>query len=88
VIKVIIEVDGYFHQVLLTGKKVFQKGIKTKINIMDTLLTLEGEALNQALKTILNRVTYKRIIPEDILKLSTRNPARKFYPFEIEIEYI
>ena len=55
---------------------------------MDTLPSLEGEALNQALKTIIKCVTYTRIIPEDIMKLSTRNPARKFYPFEIEIEYV
>ncbi len=65
-----------------------QAVLKDKIAIIDTLPSLEAEALNQALKTIIKRVTYTRIIPGDILKLSTRNPVRKFYPFEIEIEYI
>ncbi|MEH7276170.1 recombinase family protein, partial [Neobacillus vireti] len=58
-----------------------QAVLKGKIAIIDTLPSLEAEALNYALKTIIKCVTYTRIIPEDILKLSTRNPARKFYPF-------
>ena len=62
--------------------------LKAKLAVMDTLPFLEGEALNQVLKTIIKCVTYTRIIPEDIMKLSTRNPTRKFYPFEIEIEYV
>lgn len=65
-----------------------QAVLKAKIAVIDTLSSLEAEVLNQALKTIIKGVTYTRIIPEDILKLSTRNPARKFYPFKIEIEYI
>ncbi|MEH7176536.1 recombinase family protein [Neobacillus vireti] len=62
--------------------------LNAKIAIIDALPSLEGEALNQALKTIIKSVTYTRVIPDDILRLSTRNPARKFYPFEIEIEYV
>jgi site-specific DNA recombinase len=64
-----------------------QEVLKKKIAIIETLYSLEPEALNQALKTIIKRVTYTRIIPEEILKLSTRNSNRKFYPFNVEIEY-
>lgn len=64
-----------------------QEVIKKKIGIIETLYSLDAEALNQALKTIIKRVSYTRIIPDEIVKLSTRNPTRKFYPFEIEIEY-
>jgi DNA invertase Pin-like site-specific DNA recombinase len=57
------------------------------INTIDQLPKLNPEEVNQNLKTFISRIHYKREIPEDILKLSTRNEKRKYYPFEIEVEY-
>jgi site-specific DNA recombinase len=47
----------------------------------------DAEELNATLKTIIKKVHYKRVIPEELLKKSTRNPERKNYPFQLEIEY-
>jgi hypothetical protein len=57
------------------------------INTIDKLPKLNPEEVNQSLKTFISRIHYKREIPEDILKLSTRNEKRKYYPFEIEVDY-
>lgn len=61
------------------------KGIIDKI---ESLPSLSPEEQNEALKTFVRCVYYKRRMPEEIKQLSTRNPKRRFYPFEIEIEYI
>jgi DNA invertase Pin-like site-specific DNA recombinase len=70
--------------------QIFEMEAKVKgtIRIIDSLPSLNKESANQALKTFVKRIIYKRVIPKDILKLSTRNPVRKLYPFEIEIEYL
>jgi uncharacterized Zn finger protein (UPF0148 family) len=54
---------------------------------IDKLPTLNPEQVNQTLKTFIKRVYYKRVIPEDLLKLSTQNKLRKNYPFTIHTEY-
>lgn len=43
---------------------------------------------NEQLKTFIKKIRYTRDMPEDIKSLSTRNPLRRNFPFEIEIEYI
>jgi uncharacterized Zn finger protein (UPF0148 family) len=64
---------------------------KDKINeileIIDKLPTLNKEQVNQSLKTFIKKIHYKRVIPEDLLKLSTQNKQRKLYPFELQMEY-
>jgi DNA invertase Pin-like site-specific DNA recombinase len=62
--------------------------VKAIIEKIDQLPNLEPEEQNEALKTFIRRIYYKREMPAEIKKLSTRNHARKFFPFEIEIEYI
>lgn len=62
--------------------------VKNIIDKMEQLPNLEPEEQNEALKTFIRRIYYKRHMPDEIKKLSTRNHARKFFPFEIEIEYI
>jgi hypothetical protein len=49
---------------------------------------LPPEKVNQNIKTFINKVIYTRTIPEDILKLSTQNEKRRYYPFETEVDYI
>jgi site-specific DNA recombinase len=73
----------------LEAPKVEDKKEKIQgiIDVIDSLPTLDTKSLNEALKSFIKQIRYTRAIPEDILKLSTRNPARKLYPFEIEIEY-
>jgi site-specific DNA recombinase len=57
------------------------------ISTIDKLPKLKPEEVNHALKTFIIRINYKREIPDNILKLSTRNEKRKYYPFEIEVDY-
>jgi site-specific DNA recombinase len=88
IIQLKIEKESILNEINKPKIEDVQTVLKTKIAMMDTLSTLEAEELNRALKTIIKCVKYTRVIPVDILKLSTRNPARKLYPFEIEIEYL
>ena len=62
--------------------------VKKIIETMDRLEEMTPEQQNAALKTFIKKIHYTRTIPEDIKKLSTRNPLRKLAPFTIEIEYI
>lgn len=57
------------------------------IELIDNLPNLNPEQVNESLKIFINKIHYKRIIPEDLLKLSTRNQQRQSYPFEIVMEY-
>jgi DNA invertase Pin-like site-specific DNA recombinase len=58
------------------------------IKTIDKLPHLPPEKVNQNIKTFINKVIYTRTIPEDILKLSTQNEKRRYYPFETEVDYI
>jgi site-specific DNA recombinase len=60
--------------------------IETIIDTIDKIPHLNPEQSNEALKTFIKRVEYKREIPEDIVKLSTRNKTRRLYPYSIHIE--
>ncbi len=57
------------------------------IDTIENLKTMNTEELNETLKIFINKIYYTRIIPIDLLKKSTRNKERKYYPFQIEIEY-
>lgn len=57
------------------------------IYLIDELPNLNPEIANQKLKKLIKQVNYSRVIPDGLLHLSTRNPQRKLYPFEINIEY-
>lgn len=57
------------------------------INLLDKFETLTPEAQNKALKQFVKAIHFTRIIPEDIRKLSSRNPERREFPFEYTIEY-
>lgn len=61
--------------------------LKGIINTIENLKTMNTEEVNATLKAFINKIIYTRIIPEDLLKKSTRNIERKYYPFQIEIEY-
>lgn len=77
---------------LETEKSTFDtEGTKERINeiisLIDDLPNLNPEQVNQALKTFIKKIHYERLMPDDILKLSTRNHLRKNFPFKIAIEY-
>lgn len=57
------------------------------INIIENIQQMNPDAANPKLKTFIKQIKYTRDIPEDIVKLSTRNELRKFYPYQIEMEY-
>jgi site-specific DNA recombinase len=57
------------------------------ISIIDNLDKLNPEEVNRALKTFIKKIYYRRVMPEDIRKMSPRNQKRKLYPFEIKIDY-
>jgi hypothetical protein len=46
-----------------------------------------SEEANRSMKRIIHKIYYKRVIPEDLLKKSTRNKERKLYPFTLNIHY-
>ncbi|WP_237563688.1 zinc ribbon domain-containing protein [Halalkalibacter okhensis] len=45
------------------------------------------EELNQALKLIIKKVYYSRVLPKNIAVKSTRSEIRKNYPYELKIEF-
>jgi site-specific DNA recombinase len=57
------------------------------IKVIDQIPNKTPEIVNQNLKLFIKKIHYKRVIPKEILKLSTRNEKRKYYPFEIKVEY-
>jgi site-specific DNA recombinase len=57
------------------------------ITAIESLKIMNKEEVNETLKTFIKKIMYTRIIPEELLKKSTRNEKRKYYPFQIEIEY-
>ncbi len=64
------------------------ENVKKIIDKMERLEEMTPEQQNQALKTFIKKIHYTRTIPEEIKKLSTRNPLRKNAPFKLKIEYI
>jgi site-specific DNA recombinase len=64
------------------------ENVKKIIDKMERLEEMTPEEQNQALKTFIKKIHYTRTIPEEIKKLSTRNPLRKNAPFKLKIEYI
>lgn len=75
-------------------KAIANPSVKTEIvkyeniiKVVDRLPQLPPESANEELKTLVKKVLYTRVLPEEILKLSTRNETRKFYPFTTKIEY-
>jgi DNA invertase Pin-like site-specific DNA recombinase len=61
--------------------------VKEIIKLIDILPTLIPDEANEALKTFVHKIMYKREIPMELLKKSTRNKDRKLYPFQIEMKY-
>jgi site-specific DNA recombinase len=57
------------------------------INLLHTFETISPEEQNRVLKQFVKKIHFTRNMPEDIRKLSTRNPARREFPFEVTIEY-
>jgi site-specific DNA recombinase len=68
------------------------KSLYEKIEILDELEkrheTLEVSDINNLLKQIILKVHYRRKLPPEIEKLSTRNPIRSQYPADLKIDYI
>jgi site-specific DNA recombinase len=57
------------------------------IAVIDNLDKLNPEEVNRSLKTFIKKIYYSRVMPDDVVKLSPRNNIRKYYPFEIKIDY-
>lgn len=64
--------------------------LRTYLKVIDELENGEhsDEVRNRYYKQFIKRIYYSRIMPDEISKLSTRNPQRKYYPFTIKIEYL
>ncbi|MBD1379248.1 recombinase family protein [Metabacillus arenae] len=58
------------------------------INLIDRISELKKpEEINQTLKRFIKKVSYLRIMPEEVLKLSSQNDIRKGYPYKCHIEF-
>ncbi|MGE6488783.1 recombinase family protein [Paenisporosarcina sp. NPDC076898] len=67
-----------------------QDEIKKRVHVVKLIEELDGkssEQINLMLKQFIKKIQYKRIIPEEIQKLGAKNPLRKDYGAELEIEY-
>jgi site-specific DNA recombinase len=67
------------------------KKLQEKVDIIEALENrkdLTAEDINKLLKRIIVKIHYKRMLPPEILQLSSRNEKRNSYPAEIEIEYV
>lgn len=62
--------------------------LEHQIKRLDNFEELNSEHQNTILKKFYKKIVYTRVIPEDIRKLSTRNEARKYYPYHLEYEYL
>lgn len=78
----------------LLVKEMEQFNTQQEIERIDEILeraknyrNLPSEEQNEILKTFIKRINYTREIPEDIKKLSTRNPLRKNYKFKVRVEF-
>lgn len=67
----------------------YEKQIKSIDSILDYDIKNKeyAEKINEGLKNIIKKIYYKRIIPNDIKKLGSKNPKRRDYPATIDIEY-
>jgi hypothetical protein len=72
-----------------TSESVKQEINQTQeiIDTIDKLPFLNAEEVNRSLKTFINKINYKREIPDDLLKLSANNEKRMYYPFKISVDY-
>lgn len=57
------------------------------LELLDVVETLLPEEQNNVLKQFIKQIHFSRVIPDDIKKLSTRRPERRYFPFEAKIEY-
>ncbi|MFB5762594.1 recombinase family protein [Paenibacillus medicaginis] len=57
------------------------------IQILEEFQYQTAEEQNETLKQFVKRIRYMRTMPEEIRKLSTRNPERQVQPFSYTIEY-
>ena len=84
--------EGQLEELLSEDLKVSKEEetnwISNVIFNLDHLSHNDQESINQILKTVINKIYFTRIFPEDIKILSTRNELRRNYPFKLEIEYI
>jgi len=68
-----------------------QDEIQSRQNTIEIIEGLDGkkpEEVNRELKQIIKRIEYTRVLPDEILKLGNKNPKRRDYPADIEIEYV
>lgn len=57
------------------------------IKSIENLRNMDSEEVNQTLKTFIKKIYYRRVIPEELLKKSTQNKERRYFPFQLDIEY-
>lgn len=63
------------------------ENLKGLIHSIENLKFMNTEEVNQTLKTFINRIYFTRVIPEELLKKSPLNKERRYFPFNLEIEY-
>lgn len=61
--------------------------LEQTLEMLERLEDQSTEGRNRSLKKFIKKIYFTRNIPEELKKLSTRNPARRNFPFEFEIEY-
>lgn len=61
--------------------------IKEQLFIFDNLNKENAEEFNRELKKIVKKIKYYRVMPEEIMKLSTQNRERQEFEAEIKVEF-
>ncbi|PAD69311.1 hypothetical protein CHH83_09200 [Bacillus sp. 7586-K] len=61
---------------------------KTTIEALKDFDKSKPENQNTTLKRFVKEIRYTRVMPDNIKKLTTRNPMRRNFPFTLEIEYL
>ena len=59
--------------------------LEQTLEMLERLEDQSTEGRNRSLKKFIKKIYFTRNIPEELKKLSTRNPARRNFPFEFEI---
>jgi site-specific DNA recombinase len=64
------------------------KRLESIIDILENFEHEDPETQNEHLKTFIKRVRYSRVMPPEIKALAPQKDERKYFPFQLEVEYI
>jgi site-specific DNA recombinase len=79
------EVKAKLEEMDLTRVK---ERLESIIALLENFENEDAETQNEHLKTFIKRVRYSRVMPPEIKALSSRRDERKYFPFQLEVEYI